>query len=328
MLGSRTWGYAVVVGLSAAACGGGQGTGGTGAGGSGGNVGAGSGTGAGKTCPVFLPDSPWNTDISAAPVTALYKLPSAKLHPDFDNSPEDGIPYQYVDASTPRSKVTFDEHAASESDPGPYPIPANPLIEGGGAGSGDAHLLMIDTDACVLYELYAASNAGGQWSAYSGATWDLKVDAKRPACWTSADAAGLPIYPGLVRYEEVAAGAINHAIRFTLDTVQTAFVAPANHLTGDDTNPSDPPYGLRVRLKASVDLSAAPPQAKIILTAMKKYGLILADAGSNWYLGGTSDPKWDFDNDVSYIEQFAGSDFEVVDPGALTTPTSTPGCMP
>ena len=282
-----------------------------------------SGTASG--CPIFTATSPWNEDISAALTTTQYALPSVNLHPDFDNLAQDGIPYQYVTAAVAKSHVVFDG-APTESDTGPYPIPANPLIEG--QGSGDAHMLMVETDTCVLYELFQVSKQGSTWHAYSGAIWDLKTNAARPRCWTSADAAGLPIYPGLVRYEEVASGVITHAIRFTLNTVQTAFTAPANHLAGSDTSAKDPPFGLRVRLKASVDISAAPPQAKVILTAMKKYGLILADSGSDWYIGGASSPSWDFDKDVSTLESYTGGQFEVVKPGAITTPTSNPSCSP
>ncbi len=272
---------------------------------------------------MFLLTDAWNTDISSAPTTTAFTLPSANLHPDFDNDPGDGIPYQYVNGSVTKSMVTFDD-SPDESDVGPYPIPKNPLIEAG----GDGHLLMVQTDECVLYELYAANLQSDGWHASSGAIWDLKINATRPACWTSADAAGLPIFPGLARYEEVQAGAINHALRFTMNHVQAGFVAPANHLVNGHGSPPDPPFGLRVRLKASVDISGATPQAKILLTAMKKYGLILADIGSDWFITGASSPSWDFGNDVSNIESFAGSDFEVIDPGPITNATSSPSCGP
>ena len=180
-------------------------------------------------------------------------------------------------------------------------------------------MLMVETNTCVLYGIGQANLQSDGWHGYSGAIWNLKINATRPVCWTSADAAGLPIFPGLARYEEVQAGAINHALRFTMNAVQKAFVAPASHFAGTDTTPTAPPFGLRVRLKASVDISAAPPQATIILTALKKYGLILADIGSNWYISGASNAGWDFDNDVSYIEMFSGSDFEVIEPGPVTT---------
>ncbi len=265
-------------------------------------------------CPVFLPTSPWDMDISTAPTTTAFNLPSAALHPDFGTNTGYGIPYQYVTSSVTKSTVTFDG-APTESDPGPYPIPANPLIEGG----GDGHILMVDTTECVLYELYSASKQGSAWHAYSGAIWDMKINSTRPLCWTSADAAGLPIFPGLARYEEVKAGAINHALRFTMNNVQAGFVAPASHIVSGHGSPPSPPFGLRVRLKSSVDISAAPPQSKIILTAMKTYGLILADIGSNWYITGAPDPSWD-DNDLDYLKTLTGNQFEVVQPGPITGP--------
>jgi hypothetical protein len=270
-----------------------------------------------SVCPVFLPSSPWNTDISGVTVDPTgsngYMAnmnPSENLHPDFGSIY--GIPYQYVDNSVTKSKVSF--QYADESDKGPYPIPSNVVIEGG----GDAHVLMVQTDECVLYELYDASQSGGSWSAGSGAIWDLKTNATRTACWTSADAAGLPIYPGLARYEEAKTGEITHALRFTMNNVQAAYTAPASHYAGDDSSKSDPPFGLHLRLKASTDLSKATPQAKIVLTALQKYGMFLADIGSDWYIGGAPDMGWD-DDDLGFIKTLTGSDFEVLPPGPLVS---------
>jgi hypothetical protein len=356
MLGSRPWGYVGVVVLFAAACGGGTastttaGTGaGTQAGGSGGSPstsagpgvtsssGMGSitgpsgsttstGTGTPGACAVFKPDSPWNTDISDTtkypndPLSSSYIKSiglGGHLHPDFGTDPTYGIPYQYVNSSVAKSTVVFDPEASDESDPGPYPIPADPLIEGAGE-SGDQHLLMIHTDECVLYELDVADHQADGWHAYSGAIWDLKINSTRPQGWTSADAAGLPIYPGLARYEEVAQGAINHALRFTVSQSQKAYVAPAEHCASSSTDTTRPPMGLRLRLNASFDLGAAPPQSKIILTALKKYGMIVADNGASWFVSGAPDPGWD-DNDLEYIKSIPGNAFEAITTGPLTT---------
>jgi hypothetical protein len=278
-----------------------------------------SSSGSAGGCPVFLPTSAWNTDISGAamdPLSATYIATigmGSNLHPDFGSDPSYGIPYQYVDSSVTKSPVIFDG-APDESDPGPYPIPANPLIEAG----SDAHLLMVQTDECVLYEIGGANMQADGWHGYAGAIWDLKINATRPAGWTSADAAGLPIYPGLVRYEDVAKGAINHAVRFTAPTTQKAYVAPASHCASSDTSSSEPPMGLRIRLAASYDISAAPPQSKIILTALKKYGMILADNGSSWFVTGAPDPAWD-DSDLDYIKSVPASALEVVTTGPLDT---------
>jgi hypothetical protein len=195
-----------------------------------------------------------------------------------------------------------------ESDHVGYPIPSNPLIEGG----SDRHILMVDTDACRLYELFAAQQSSGTWSAGSGATWDLQSNALRPEGWTSADAAGLPILPGLVRYDEVAAGAINHAIRFTAPRSCAGYIYPALHQAGSGSCASYPPMGLRLRLKASVNISAYGAQAQIVLTALKRYGMILADNGSPMYITGAPDSHWN-DDVLHALGQVHGSDFEVVD---------------
>jgi hypothetical protein len=197
---------------------------------------------------------------------------------------------------------------AGESDNVGYPIPASPLIEGG----SDAHLLMIDTNACKLYELFAAHKVSGKWHAGSGAVWDLRSDAVRPAGWTSADAAGLPIYPGLARYDQVATGAIRHALRFTAPSTCAGYVFPARHEAGSGSCSVKPPMGLRVRLKASFDISGYTGQARIVLTALKQYGMLLADNGSAWYVTGAPSSHWDDDN-LHTLNQVPGSAFEVVD---------------
>ena len=194
----------------------------------------------------------------------------------------------------------------------PYPIPASPLIEGG----SDGHILLVDRDACRLYELFAARKVGGAWQAGSGATWDLTSNALRPETWTSADAAGLPILPGLVRYDEVAAGAIEHALRFTTNHTRTSYIYPARHQAGESGSASLPPMGLRVRLKAGYDTSRFSPAARVIADALKRYGMILADNGSPWYISGASDPR--FDDDVMHeLDVITGRDLEVVDTSGL-----------
>jgi hypothetical protein len=235
------------------------------------------------------------------------------LHMDFGSFAGYGIPYQVVSSSTPRSPVAFDY--ADESDQVGYPIPANPLVEGAGA-DGDRHLLMVDRDACRLYELFDARRLGNNWRAGSGATWDLRSNALRPAGWTSADAAGLPILPGLVRYEEVAGGAIRHALRFTAPTTRATYIYPARHFASDSSSSSLPPMGLRIRLKSTYDTSHFSVHARVIAEALKQYGMILADNGSPWYISGMSDPR--FDDDVMHeLDVVTGHDLEVVDTTAL-----------
>jgi hypothetical protein len=233
----------------------------------------------------------------------------AYLHPDF-SATGFGIPINVVGPTTPRATVTF--QYAGESDPGPYPIPSAPLIEGG----SDRHMLLWDKTDCRLYELFAASKSSGSWSAGSGATWDLRSNALRPDGWTSADAAGLPILPGLVRYDEVAKGAILHAIRFTAPSTRTAHIYPARHDAGESSSAALPPMGLRVRLKASVDISGFGPQTRVILVALQRYGMMLADNGSPWYITGAPDPRWD-DDELHDLHQLTGADFEVVDTSGL-----------
>ena len=235
-------------------------------------------------CPIFPTDNPWNKRVDGLPVAAdsarLIATIGAGtgLHPDFGTIY--GIPYNVVGRATPRSRVSFDY--ADESDRVGYPIPAHPRIEDG----SDAHILMVDRDACRLYELYAADHSSGSWHAGSGAVWNLRSNHLRPKTWTSADAAGLPIFPGLARYDEARSGAIRHALRFTVPRTRRAFIYPARHQAGSSSDPSLPPMGLRVRLKRSFDISGFPRQARIVLQALKTYGMILADNGSPWYVTG------------------------------------------
>jgi hypothetical protein len=267
-------------------------------------------------CTVFPGTNVWNMRIDERPVAANSATMIAAvgldtgLHMDFGSYAGYGIPYQLVTGATPRSTVAFDYD--DESDHVGYPIPAVPLIEGGPGATGDRHILMVDADACRLYELYNARKVSGTWHAGSGATWDLRSNALRPDGWTSADAAGLPILPGLVRYDEVAAGVIRHAVRFTTLDTRKAHIYPARHDASDSSSASLPPMGLRVRLKASVDVSGYSPQARTIADALKRYGMILADNGSPWYISGMSDPG--FDDDVLHqLDDITGRDLEVVD---------------
>jgi hypothetical protein len=240
------------------------------------------------------------------------------LHPDFgtvwDGAPN-GIPFTTVPGSQPRVPVSFTY--ADESDPSPYPIPDDAPIEGGPNGTGDRHVLVVDRDNCVLYELFDAHpQSDGSWTAGSGAVWALASNALRPRGWTSADAAGLPMLPGLVRYDEVSAGLIAHALRFTATPTQRAFIWPARHFASSNTSTSVPPMGIRVRLKASVDISRFSPANQVILRALQTYGMILADNGSNLFVSGAPDPRWD-DDELSNLRQIVGSNLEVVDESSL-----------
>ena len=283
-------------------------------------------------CPLFPSDNIWNTPVDKLPIDprstdyiASIGADTA-LHPDFGSGQWEGgpigIPNNLVPGSQPGVRVTFgyDE----ESDPGLYPIPPNPLIEGGPNSSGDRHILLIDRDRCKLYELFSAyPQEDGSWSAGSGAIFDLRSNALRPAGWTSADAAGLPILPGLVRYDEVASGAITHAIRFTAQRTQRKYVWPARHFASSLTGLGVPPMGQRFRLKASFDVSPFSPDVQVILNAFTKYGLVLADNGSNWYIGGAPDERWDNDLLVTELRRVKGSDFEAVDvSGMIVHPDS------
>jgi hypothetical protein len=275
-------------------------------------------------CPVFPVDHIWNVPIDTLPVdpnSATYINTigaSTGLHPDFGSGTWEGfpigIPYVTVPGTQAKSSVTFQYD--DESDPGPYPIPLDPPIEGDPDGDGDRHILILDRDACMLYELYAAHQEIDGWYAGSGAIFDLQGYDLRPDGWTSADAAGLAILPGLVRYDEVATGEIKHAIRFTVQQTRRAYVWPARHFASSLTGSQYPPMGQHFRLKASFDVSGFSPEVQVILQAMKTYGLILADNGSNWFISGVPDERWD--NDVLHeLNQVQGSNFEAVDVSSL-----------
>lgn len=292
-------------------------------GGGGGTPGAG-GTIAGLQ--VFPADNPWNLDVSGEPVDPNSDALIASigldtgLHPDFGtvwNGAPIGIPYVVVSGSQPKVPVTF--QYADESDPGPYPIPPDAPIEGGPNGTGDRHILVIDRDNRKLYELFAAQKEGSGWRAGSGAVYDLNSNALRPAGWTSADAAGLPIFPGLVRYDEVVEkGVINHALRFTVSRSRRAYVHPARHFASSRTDVKLPPMGMRVRLKAGFDVSSYPASVRVILTALKKHGMFVSDNGSNWYVTGAPDPRWN-DEELAALRRVKGRDFEVVRMGTVVT---------
>ncbi|MBI4785677.1 MAG: hypothetical protein HY782_01335 [Chloroflexi bacterium] len=273
-------------------------------------------------CPLFPANNVWNTRVDTLPVdsrSATYVNfigASRGLHPDFGSQLWDGgpigIPYATVAGTQPRVPVTF--YYPDESDPGPYPIPSNPPIEYG----SDHHLLIVDRDACQLFELYDVSNSGGNWSAGSGAIFDLNSNALRPAGWTSADAAGLPMLPGLARYDEVASGVITHALRFTVRATNGQYIWPARHRTSSPFNSNAPPMGQRFRLKASYII---PPtfsaQTRVLLTALKTYGMFVSDNGSDWYFSGAPDPGWDDDALVNELRLVTGSNFEAVDESRL-----------
>src|SRR5207253_800397 len=270
------------------------------------------------SCQVFPQDNNWNTDISNLPVHArsaqwLVSMAAAttNLHPDFGGPPY-GFPYNVVGNAHPTVSVTF--QYASESDPGPYPIGPDTLVENG----SDRHALIINRDTCTLYELYDLQGSGSSWTAGSGAIFPLGSNTLRPLGWTSADAAGLPLFPGLVRWDEVQAGAINHAIRFTAQQTDQSFLWPARHQAGSAANPSLPPMGARFRLKSTYDISHFSAQAQVILVAMQHYGLILADNGSNWFFSGTEDAAWP-DSLLSELKSVPAGQFEAVDESALMT---------
>ena len=284
---------------------------------------------AAKRCRVFPASNPWNERVDRLPVASNSASiiraigPSDPVHPDFGsgryNGAPIGIPYTTVPRNQRRVRVRF--QYADESDRGPYPIPRNTPIEGGRRSAGDRHVIVVDRSRCRLYELFAAYpvNGGRSWRAGSGAVWGLRSNRLRPAGWTSADAAGLPILPGLARYDEVRRGSIDHALRFTVERTRRAYVYPARHFASDLTDPDLPPMGLRVRLKASFDTSRFPRQPRIVLNALKRYGMIVADNGSNWFISGAPDRHWD--NDALHrLHEVRGSDFEVVDTSSLPRP--------
>ena len=279
---------------------------------------------------LFPPDNAWNEDISSSPVdpnsdNLIAGIGSnANLHPDFGtvwNGAPNGIPYIVVAGSQPKVPLNWTAYG-DESDPGPYPIPPEAPIEGGPISNGDRHVLVIDRDNWTLYELGYAfpMNNGTSWNANCGAIFDLTSNALRPAGWTSADAAGLPIFPGLVRYDEVfEQQEIKHAIRFTAQFTRRAYVAPARHWASTNTSVSRPPMGMKVRLKASFDISGFTPAMQVILRALKRYGMILADNGSNWYISGAPDMRWN-DNELNQLKTLKGSNFEVVKMNSIVTP--------
>jgi hypothetical protein len=274
-------------------------------------------------CQIFPADNWWNQDISKYPLdprSAQYIAAlTGNLHPDFGQDPHYGIPFNIVPSTQKRVPVTF--YYKSQSNPGPYPIPPNAQIEGGKDASGDRHVLVLQQGKCTLFEMWDAypRDGGRRWHAGSGAIFHLDSNKLRPNGWTSADAAGLPILPALVKCAEVKAGAINHALRVTFDETQEGYIHPATHYASDSRNPSLPPMGLRLRMKASYDISHITGQSHVIAVAMKKYGMFVADNGSNWYFqgeGGKASSCWN-DNDLDQLKNVPGSAFEVVKTGRI-----------
>jgi hypothetical protein len=270
--------------------------------------------------PSLATEAAWNQDVSKTPrdprsrayIAYINAHGDTHLHPDFGSPRAYGFPYAVVGTGQPKLPIHYTAYG-EESDPGPFPVPARAPIEGGAGSDGDRHVLVVDRAACKLYELYRAFPRGGKrgWDADAGTEWGLRSAGRRPDSWTSADAAGLPIFPGLVRYDEAAAGKIRHAIRVTFESTRDAWVHPASHCAGDTANPAAPPMGLRLRLKAGYGLGGFSGPALAIATAMKRYGLIVADNGSSWYFSGTSDRRWD-DENLNQLKRIPGSAFEVV----------------
>jgi hypothetical protein len=267
---------------------------------------------------VFPADNAWNEDVSSLPVATnssqyLSRIAALGgnqlLHADFGGGGAYGIPYVTVPGTQPLVPVQFTAYG-DESDPGPYPVPLGAPVEGG----SDRHVLVVDRDHCKLYEMFDAWPQSDHWDAGSGAVFDLTSDALRPDGWTSADAGGLPIFPGLVRYDEVSAGQITHALRVTFAATQRAYLHPATHDASSSTDATLPPMGLRLRLKASFDVSHYTGEARVVLDALKRYGLIVADNGSNWFITGAADSRWN-DTDLDQLKTVPGSAFEVVDTG-------------
>jgi hypothetical protein len=275
-------------------------------------------------CPIFPKTNAWNQRVDRLPVAAnsaqiIGSIGADRgLKADFGSGLWEGapigIPITVVGRRQAKTRVTFEY--ADESDRGPYPIPRTVKIEGGRASDGDRHALILDRDSCRLYELFALYPQGRGWRAGSGAIWNLRSNRLRPAGWTSADAAGLPILPGLARYDEVRRGVIDHALRFTVRRTRRAYVYPARHYASNSNDPSLPPMGLRVRLKASFDVSGYPRQARIVLTALKRYGMMVSDNGSDWFITGQPHPRWR-NGDLRTLGRVRGSDFEVVDTSSL-----------
>jgi hypothetical protein len=272
-------------------------------------------------CPILPAGDPLNQEIADAPVnprSASYVASigvDAHLHPDFGRNPEYGIPYTVVPAAQRKVPIHFTEYP-EESNPGPYPVPRDAPVEGGRSSTGDRHVLVLQRGSCKLYELYNAHPAGRGWDAGSGAVFDLRSDALRPAGWTSADAAGLPIFPLLVRYPEVKSGQIDHALRVTVPRTQRGYIHPATHFASPSSEASLPPMGLRLRLKAGFSLHGFSGQARVILRALKRYGLIVADNGSPWYITGAPSPHWN-EASLQELKRLTGADFEAVRSGPI-----------
>jgi hypothetical protein len=275
-------------------------------------------------CNVFPKSNPWHEKVANLPVSPLSSEYIASiganlnLHPDFGHERAYGIPYAVVPADQPKVPIHFTAYGG-QSNPGPYPIPPNAPVEGGQNASGDRHVLVLQQGTCKLYELWDAyPQANGSWDAGSGAVFNLRSNKLRPNGWTSADAAGLPIFAGLIRYGEIQRGYINHAIRFTVSETQAGFIHPATHFASNSTNPDLPPMGLRLRLEASYPIASFPRTDRIILQAMKTYGLIVADNGSSWFFQGATDPRWN-DNVLDDLKSVPGSAFQVVETGPILT---------
>jgi hypothetical protein len=292
-------------------------------------------------CPVFPdppaslpPDAPslpteaaWNQDISKAPLAPNSAATIAyinahggdHLHPDFGSPRAYGFPYAVVGSGQPKLPVHYTAYG-DESDPGPFPLPKGAPVEGGNGSDGDRHVLVVDRSSCTLYELYRGffrPGGGGHWNADSGTRWDLRSASRRPDSWTSADAAGLPIFPGLIRYDEVASGHLDHAIRVTFESTRDAWAHPASHCAGDTSDPHAPAMGTRLRLKAGYGLGGFSGGTRVVAEALKRYGLIVADNGSNWFFSGSSDRRWD-DENLNQLKRIPGSAFEVVRSAART----------
>jgi hypothetical protein len=278
-------------------------------------------------CPVFPADNAWNQDISQAPlhpssaaiVSSIQSSGGTRLHPDFGENPDYGIPFVVVPDAQPLVPITYTAYG-DESDPGPFPVPLDAPVEGGASSDGDRHVLVLRAETCDLFELGRAFRSGSGWRADVGARFDLRSNALRPLGWTSADAAGLPILPGLVRYDAVAAGEIRHAIRVTFSRTRRGYVLPATHYASSNDNADLPAMGMRLRLSASFDTSRLTGQARVIAVAMQRYGLIVADNGSNWYFQGAPNAGWN-DDDLDQLKAISGSNFEVVDTGPVHTGT-------
>ena len=273
-------------------------------------------------CPIFPGSNAWNQPIAGLPlnprsaeiINHIQSIGATKVHPDVGST--FGIPFVVVPGTQPLVPIVYDAYG-DESDPGPFPIPLDAPIEGGGGG-GDSHVLVLQQQTCQLFELFVGRRFGSGWIANSGARFDLRTGAPRPIGWTSADAAGLPILPGLVRYDEVASGLIEHAIRVTFSQTQKGFIFPASHFASSNTDPTLPAMGMRFRLSAGFNINSLTGQAKVIATAMQQYGLIVADNGSNWFFQGAPDPGWN-DDDLNQLKAIPGTAFEVVDTGPVQT---------